>query len=213
MTPWQSHVARWKDCRRCCLCDGRKTVVLARGKIPCDVLFIGEAPGDSENVLGQPFIGPAGKLLDEIIREAGPDCRCQRDDSIDQRRIGSILGSASAMCLSCGKEQLKDPLRLCFTNLVACFPREEKRAGTNEPPDEAIKACAPRLRELVEITQPRLIVTVGKLSDKWAPQATSREVQWASILHPAAILRAPIAQRSLMIRRTVLQLTKALGDL
>ena len=52
------------------MCETRKHVVLARGKIPCDVLFIGEAPGESEDVLGQPFVGPAGKLLDRLIGQS-----------------------------------------------------------------------------------------------------------------------------------------------
>jgi DNA polymerase len=41
--------------------------VLCRGSIPCDVLLIGEAPGASEDVIGQPFVGPAGHLLDEQV--------------------------------------------------------------------------------------------------------------------------------------------------
>jgi len=45
-------------------------MVFARGTLPCEVLFIGEAPGDSEDILGKPFIGPAGKLLDKIIKES-----------------------------------------------------------------------------------------------------------------------------------------------
>ena len=40
-----------------------------RGSIPFNVLFVGEAPGESEDVLGFPFVGPAGKLLDHIIKE------------------------------------------------------------------------------------------------------------------------------------------------
>jgi DNA polymerase len=38
--------------------------------VPCDVLFIGEAPGESEDAIGIPFIGPAGHLLGRIIDEA-----------------------------------------------------------------------------------------------------------------------------------------------
>jgi DNA polymerase len=48
-------------------------VVLGRGKIPADVLFVGEAPGGSENVIGRPFIGPAGSLLDDLIYNAEID--------------------------------------------------------------------------------------------------------------------------------------------
>lgn len=46
---------------------------MARGTVPADVLFIGEAPGASEDVIGKPFIGPAGILLDRIIQETGLD--------------------------------------------------------------------------------------------------------------------------------------------
>ena len=67
MTPYQKHEAKWNKCKKCALYKQRRKVVLARGKIPCDVLFIGEAPGVSEDVIGKPFVGPAGKLLDYII--------------------------------------------------------------------------------------------------------------------------------------------------
>jgi DNA polymerase len=42
---------------------------LHRGQIPCDILFVGEAPGASEDLLGQPFVGPAGKVLDNILAD------------------------------------------------------------------------------------------------------------------------------------------------
>lgn len=49
-------------------------MVLFRGRnIPCDVLYIGEAPGTSEDIIGRPFVGPAGKLLDSMIKAVGGD--------------------------------------------------------------------------------------------------------------------------------------------
>ena len=71
-TPFQRHRQGWADCRLCCLCDQRSRVVLARGSIPCDVLFVGEAPGLSEDAVGVPFYGPAGKLLDYIAGRSLP---------------------------------------------------------------------------------------------------------------------------------------------
>lgn len=68
----QSHVPKWNRCEACDLARGRKKVVFSRGTIPCDILFIGEAPGESEDVLGLPFVGPAGKLQDYIIERALP---------------------------------------------------------------------------------------------------------------------------------------------
>lgn len=179
MTPWIKHQAKWRDCRLCDLCEGRRSVVLARGRVPCDVLFVGEAPGVSEDVIGQPFVGPAGKLLDQIIYQA-----------------------------FAGREELT----CAWTNLVACFPKEEKSAGINEPPESAIKACAPRLREFIGLCRPRLIVCVGQLATNWV-----RKTQWecnnlCDIIHPAAILRMNLAQRGLAIQRCVMVLANALED-
>ena len=75
LTPYErfkKHVADWRDCRKCILHNQRSRIVLARGKLPCDILFVGDAPGDSEDVLGLPFIGPSGKLLDDMIARAFP---------------------------------------------------------------------------------------------------------------------------------------------
>ena len=47
-------------------------MVLYRGSVPCDVLLIGEAPGNVEDALGKPFVGPSGKLLDDILKQALP---------------------------------------------------------------------------------------------------------------------------------------------
>ena len=67
---FQKHCERWKNGCGSRLCFGVKNVCLARGKVPCDVLFVGEAPGESEDTIGKPFVGPAGKLLDYIIGRA-----------------------------------------------------------------------------------------------------------------------------------------------
>jgi uracil-DNA glycosylase family 4 len=72
MSAWTDHVAKWKDCKQCPLCSQRDRICLARGTIPADVCLIGEAPGSSEDALGQPFVGPAGNLLDQIIARALP---------------------------------------------------------------------------------------------------------------------------------------------
>lgn len=67
---YAEHKAKWSGCTLCPLSRERTRVVLARGKIPSPILFIGEAPGDSEDVIGKPFVGPAGQLLDSIIEQA-----------------------------------------------------------------------------------------------------------------------------------------------
>lgn len=62
-----------KSCEACTLSTVRRQVVLGRGTIPAAVLVIGEAPGRSEDMLGQAFIGEAGRLLDQLLDEAGID--------------------------------------------------------------------------------------------------------------------------------------------
>lgn len=73
MSKYQTHRRKWIHCERCVLHCGRMKVVLARGRVPCDVVLIGEAPGPSEDVIGRPFVGPAGKLLDRILDAALAD--------------------------------------------------------------------------------------------------------------------------------------------
>lgn len=63
--------AKWKECKRCGLHRFRRNVVIGRGDVPADLLLIGEAPGKSEDLQGQPFIGPAGRLLTAALEEAG----------------------------------------------------------------------------------------------------------------------------------------------
>ena len=56
-------------CRRCVLGGSRKNIVFGEGSINAQVMFIGEAPGAVEDDTGRPFVGPAGKLLTDIIEK------------------------------------------------------------------------------------------------------------------------------------------------
>lgn len=67
---WKLHQRNWRNCQRCPLGELAVKHVLARGTLPCQILFIGEGPGPSENVIGEPFVGRAGKLLDKIIEDS-----------------------------------------------------------------------------------------------------------------------------------------------
>ena len=59
------------QCRRCPLCDGRTQTVFGVGNPEARVLFIGEAPGKNEDLQGEPFVGAAGKYLNELLAIAG----------------------------------------------------------------------------------------------------------------------------------------------
>jgi DNA polymerase len=60
-----------KNCRKCSLASTRRHVVFGEGNIKAQLVFVGEAPGEDEDIQGRPFVGRAGKLLDQMIDEAG----------------------------------------------------------------------------------------------------------------------------------------------
>lgn len=55
------------DCRRCRLCEGRTNIVFGAGNLQAKLVFVGEAPGQEEDLQGIPFIGRAGQLLTQMI--------------------------------------------------------------------------------------------------------------------------------------------------
>jgi len=162
---WKRHKENWMDCDKCSLCERRSKVVLLKGKVPCDVLFVGEAPGVGEDTIGKPFVGPAGYLLDQMIEAAEPL-----------------------------------EIRLAFTNLVACIPKDEEGIKMKNPPKDAIMKCSKRLQEVVKLCKPTHVICVGKLSSKWCRQFIEG-VTFEDIIHPASILRADITQQGLAIQR------------
>jgi uracil-DNA glycosylase family 4 len=60
-----------RGCTRCPLAAGRTRTVPGEGNVLSDVLLVGEGPGAREDATGRPFVGPAGQLLDELLRAIG----------------------------------------------------------------------------------------------------------------------------------------------
>lgn len=59
------------DCTRCKLCKARKNLVFGEGNPQAQLMFVGEGPGEQEDIQGRPFVGKAGQLLDRIIEAMG----------------------------------------------------------------------------------------------------------------------------------------------
>jgi uracil-DNA glycosylase len=196
---FRQHVERWKNGCGSDICSHARRCI-ARGCVPADILFIGEAPGESENVLGQPFVGPAGHLLDSIIRKAIPHYL------VPNKATGSYSYVST--------------IPYALTNLVCCVPRyEEDGSKATEPDAHDIKSCFPRLQEFATICKPKLIVCVGGLARDWLtthnlgvtlPNGSS--VPRLDIMHPAAILRANVVQKGLLVQRCVVNLQTAVDD-
>jgi len=63
------------ECKACDLWRRGTQTVFGEGKQTSTVMFVGEQPGDKEDLSGRPFVGPAGALLDRALEEAGIDAR------------------------------------------------------------------------------------------------------------------------------------------
>ena len=64
---WKELQTECMNCTRCGLCQTRNHVVFGVGNPNADVMFIGEGPGEQEDLRGEPFVGPAGLLLEDML--------------------------------------------------------------------------------------------------------------------------------------------------
>jgi len=125
------------SCEVCALARHRKMVVPGRGAVPADILFIGEAPGRSENIMGKAFIGPSGVLLNEMINDAAAAAKLERVPSY------------------------------FITNTVLCRPCDTFQGPNREPLPHEVLACAPLLVSIIAAIKPQIVVFIGKVSAKY----------------------------------------------
>lgn len=64
---WNTLQALCQNCTRCGLCETRRNVVFGVGDRRTNIMFVGEGPGEQEDLKGEPFVGPAGQLLDDML--------------------------------------------------------------------------------------------------------------------------------------------------
>ena len=67
MLDWDALEQQCKCCNKCGLCQTRTNVVFGVGPRNADIMFVGEGPGEQEDLHGEPFVGAAGKLLDDML--------------------------------------------------------------------------------------------------------------------------------------------------
>lgn len=68
---WRAAATEAKGCRNCPLWENATQTVFGEGPVPAEVMLVGEQPGDREDIEGQPFVGPAGRVLDDALAEVG----------------------------------------------------------------------------------------------------------------------------------------------
>ena len=110
-------------CQACDLWRKGTQTVFGKGRSKAQVMFVGEQPGNDEDLAGEPFVGPAGKLLDKALEEAGID----RGIACYKRRQALQMGTERQAAHSCKAELTGDHpmLTLAANGDPAC----EARAG------------------------------------------------------------------------------------
>ena len=195
LTLFQQHVLKWKDCRRCHLCEKRQRVVFARGDVPCQVLFIGEAPGESEDCLGQPFVGPAGHRMQYIVDQAllGEWTYCLTNIvcCIPRGGDGKKSGAPDWESIEACAPRLRQFVKICDPVMIVCV------GGL------ARDALDSKLRGGIKFHKP-LSYT--------APHPEGA-IACFDIIHPSFIQRALVAQRGLMTQRCIVKIQQALDEL
>lgn len=169
------HVANWSHCQRCRLCQDATQVVLGRGTLPCDVLFIGEAPGPTEDEQGIPFVGKSGNLLNAMIEDSKRILRKNR--------------------------KARWNYTYAITNVVACIPttatfaKSTARKNFREPNGIEIDSCAPRLQQFVQLAAPRAIVLLGRIAKVFSRETVlsvfpkEHQPPLHTMYHPSYLLR------------------------
>jgi len=70
---WEAILKDARDCTRCDLYKFATQTVFGEGPLDASIIFVGEQPGDQEDLAGRPFVGPAGAVFDEALEKAGID--------------------------------------------------------------------------------------------------------------------------------------------
>jgi uracil-DNA glycosylase len=154
-------------CTRCALAQGRTQVVFGSGDPQADLMFVGEAPGFHEDKQGLPFVGAAGKLLDQLLREIG----MTRDD---------VFVANTLKCRPPGnRDPLPDEIEACephlFRQIELIEPRVVATLG-----NFATKLLSGRPTGITRVHGQEQETTLG-----------GRRVLLYPLYHPAAALYTP----------------------
>lgn len=178
------------DCKRCPLGTSRIQLAFGVGNPNAKVLFVGEGPGYAEDRKGEPFVGPAGQLLDKIL---------------------------AATDLS--RHPMTPSWKWVYiANMVKCHPMIDptdntKRSNDRPPTVDEMAVCSPFLMAQIRILRPLFIVALGntagkallkteegisKFRGKWVDfkvEGLPSSIRFLPTYHPAALLRNPALKK------------------
>lgn len=161
---WEALQKNCMDCRKCSLCETRHNVVFGVGNPKAKVMFVGEGPGENEDLQGEPFVGRGGQLLDKYLA------------AVDLDRKTNIY---IANIVKCRPPKNRDPLP---EEQEACIGWLRNQFALLRP---KILVCLGRVAGM-KIIKPYLKITRehGIFFEKGG-------ILMMATLHPAALLRNP----------------------
>ena len=134
------------NCQACSLCASRRNTVFGTGSHvsgsephtetqTVDWLIVGEAPGENEDAEGEPFVGQAGQLLDNMLR------------AMQLSRTGELSNAT------------KPNQSIFITNVLKCRP-----PGNRNPAPGEVAQCMPYLERQIALLQPKIILAMGRFA-------------------------------------------------
>ena len=163
MGDWEALRAQCENCQNCPLGQTRTNLVFGVGPENAEVMFIGEGPGQQEDLQGEPFVGPAGKLLDEML--------CIIDLGRHNCYIVNIV--------KCRPPMNRDPLE---SEQDACIGYLQQQIALLQP---KIIVCLGRISAM------RLIRPNFRITREHGQWFEKDGIQMTAIYHPSALLRTP----------------------
>ena len=162
MMQWDELQRACINCTQCGLCEGRHNVVFGVGNVNADIMFVGEGPGEQEDLQGEPFVGRAGQLLDDML------------SIIDLNRKENCY---IANIVKCRPPQNRDPLEV---EQDACIGYLENQIALVKP---KIIVCLGR------IAATRLIREDYRITKEHGQWVEKDGIWMTAIYHPSALLR------------------------
>jgi DNA polymerase len=168
---WEALFQEARGCRRCHLYKYATQTVFGEGPLDAQIVFVGEQPGDQEDLAGRPFVGPAGAIFDKALEAAG----------IDRSTVYVTNAVKHFKFVARGKRRIHN--KPDASEIEACrWWIEHERALIRPPVTVALGATA--ARSLVG-----KVVTISKVRGEPLTLADGSEC-WVTA-HPSSILRAP----------------------
>ncbi len=161
MMEWNDLQSACQNCTKCGLCETRCRVVFGVGPRDADVMFVGEGPGEQEDLQGEPFVGAAGRFLDEML------------SIIDLSRENCYI----ANIVKCRPPHNRDPLE---TEQDACIGYLRNQVALIRP---KIIVCLGR------VAAKRLIDPNFRITREHGQWIQKGGVWMSAIYHPSALLR------------------------